>query len=412
MFLDFIGALPLAVSIPIWDQYVDFIRWSLNGLGSILGSGGLAIIAFTVIIKTIILPLTVKAIRSSKAMQDLGPRIKEIQKKHGKDRQRVSQETMALYNAHGVNPMSGCLPMLIQIPIFFGLYLGIQSLSRSHEGVWGSGFLWLPSLDDPDPFFILPVLAGLFQFVQSRMMRPAGQKVTDPQQQIMNQMMNFMPLMVIVFGWGFASGPVLYWATQSVYSVVQQWFITGWGNLKEWFPWLPEMPEHRRLGYRPPRPIEDVVVVSGQPVEQKGFQGWLAKRMAEAQQRTEESAAARQANAGKGGRQSRTSEQRTGQRTNGAANDDAVIEVDSTGKVATASTSKRSSTSYQDRVDAATKFGGATGKNNGGQPAAVATPSTNGRASGNGASANGRTVSRSGSGASTSRKAKRKRTAS
>lgn len=412
MFLDILGALPVAVSIPIWDQYVDLMEWSLNSLANIFNNGGLAIIAFTVIIKTIILPLTVKALRSSKAMQDLGPRIKEIQKKHGKDRQRVSQETMALYSAHGVNPMSGCLPMLIQIPIFFGLYLGIQSLSRSHEGVWGSGFLWLPSLDQSDPFFILPVMAGLFQFVQSRMMRPAGQKVTDPQQQIMNQMMNFMPLMVVVFGWQFASGPVLYWATQSVYSVVQQWFITGWGNLKEWFPWLPEMPEHRRLGYRPPRPIEDVVVVSGEPVEQKGFQGWLAKRMAEAQ----ETATARQEQARnqKGG--SRAAGQRAGttvrQGDDGAASDDAVIEVDSTGKVASASKPARSSTSYQARVDAATKFGASTGKARAKGTESSAATVPNGRVSANGASGNGRSAPRAGSGATTSRKAKRKRTAS
>ncbi len=86
------------------------------------------------------------------------------------------------------------------------------------------------------------------------MMRPAGQgKVSDPQQAMMNTMMNFMPLMVVVFGWGFASGPVIYWVTQSVYSVVQQWFITGWGSMSDWIPGLPELPEHKRLGYRPPR---------------------------------------------------------------------------------------------------------------------------------------------------------------
>jgi len=401
VFLDILGSspqLPIAVSIPIWDQYVDLMEWSLDSLATIFGNGGLAIIAFTIIIKTIILPLTVKSIRSSKAMQELGPRIKEIQKKHGKDRQRVSQETMALYNAHGVNPMSGCLPMLIQIPIFFGLYLAIQSLSRSDEGVWTQGFLWLSSLHESDPFKILPIMAGVFQFIQSRMMRPAGQKVTDPQQQIMNQMMNFMPLMVIVFGWTFASGPVLYWATQSVYSVVQQWFITGWGNLKEWFPWLPEMPEHRRLGYRAPRPIEDVVVVSGAPVEQKGFQGWLAKRMAEAQQRTEENAAARRDQASKGGRQTRVSR-----------NEDVVVESGGT-EEATTSKPARSSTSYQDRVDAATKFGVTPSKR---PQAATAVPaSTNGRVSSNGASGNGRTMSRPATSTSTSRKSKRKRTAS
>ena len=402
MFLDILSSLPVAVSIPIWDQYVDFMEGVLNGLANLFGNAGLAIIAFTIIIKTIILPLTVKSIRSSKAMQDLGPRIKEIQKKHGKDRQRVSQETMALYSAHGVNPMSGCLPMLIQIPIFFGLYRAIRSLSSGGTGHWDGGFLWLPSLHEADPWHILPILAGLFQFVQSRMMRPAGQKVTDPQQQIMNQMMNFMPLMVVVFGWPFASGPVLYWATQSVYSVVQQWFITGWGNLKEWLPWLPEMPEHRRLGYRPPRPIEDVVVVSGEPAEQKGIQGWLAKRMAEAQQRTEENSATRQRKgdtARKQGDRSGTTQSRA----------DAVVVEAGGEEAASDPPPKRSSTSYQDRVNAATKFGAATASGKGAQPASAA---ANGRMSSNGASGNGRSAPGSRSSSSTSRKARRKRTAS
>ncbi len=72
-------------------------------------------------------------------------------------------------------------------------------------------------------------------------------------------MMNFLPITVVLFGWGFASGPVIYWVTQSVYSVIQQWLITGWGSMKDWFPWLPEMPEHRRLGYKPPRDPSEFV---------------------------------------------------------------------------------------------------------------------------------------------------------
>jgi YidC/Oxa1 family membrane protein insertase len=222
-------------------------------------------------------------------MQDLAPKIKELQKKHGKDRQRLSQEQMALYSANRVNPMSGCLPILLQIPIFLGLYQGITNLSRSHEGVWDGGFLWLTSLADADPIKILPILAAVFQFVQTRMMRPYKQgKITDPQQAMMNTMMNFMPLTVILFGWTFASGAVLYWATQSVYSVVQQWIITGWGSMRDWFPRLPELPEHRRLGYRPPRDPADVVVMSGEgaPVR-AGAMGWLQKRMEEAQRQAE-----------------------------------------------------------------------------------------------------------------------------
>ena len=360
MLLDAFSNLPLG-AIPIWDQYVDFMEWSLNSLANIFQNGGLAIIAFTIIIKTILLPFTVKSIRSSKAMQELGPRIKEIQKKHGKDRQKVSQETFALYNQHGVNPMASCLPMLIQIPIFFGLYRSIDNLSKSDVGHWSDGFLWLQSLDDADPWKLLPILAGLFQFIQSRMMRPAGVKVTDPQQQLMNQMMNFMPLMVVIFGWTFASGPVLYWATQSIYSVVQQWFITGWGNMKEWFPWLPEMPEHRRLGYRPPRPIEDVVVMSGAGTgvvgEQKGFQGWLAKRMAEAQENAQaRQEALRQQREGKATGGAKASGNRT--RTTPTATDGDVIET--TGGAPSSGKPGRKSSSYQDRVDAATKFGAKT----------------------------------------------------
>jgi YidC/Oxa1 family membrane protein insertase len=274
------------VNIPIWNQYSDLIKWILNHLAEFSHSGGIAIIAFTIIVKTLLLPLTVQSIRSSKAMQELQPKIKELQKKHGKDRQRLTQETMALYQQYHVNPMAGCLPMVIQIPIFLGVYHAINDLSHSGIGHWNDSFLWLPLLDKPDPYHILPILAAIFQFVQSRMMRPAGQgKIADPQQAMMNSMMNLMPLTVILFGWNFASGPVLYWVTQSLYSVVQQWFITGWGAMLDWLPMLPEMPEHRRLGYRPPRNLDDVVVVSGEasPRSRLGVMNWMQQKMQEAQ---------------------------------------------------------------------------------------------------------------------------------
>jgi YidC/Oxa1 family membrane protein insertase len=290
------------INIPVWNQYVDLLVWALDSLATLFGSAGLAIIAFTIIIKTVILPLTVQAIRSSKAMQELQPKIRELQKKHGKDRQRLSQETMALYQQYRVNPMAGCFPMLLQLPIFLGLYNAIMRLSTSETGLWNESFLWLPSLALPDPFYILPIVAGLFQFVQTQMMRPAYQpKSTDPQQAMMNTIMNFMPITVVVFGWGFASGPVLYWATQSVYSVVQQWFITGWGRMLEWAPFLPELPEHRRLGYRPPRDLDEVVVVSGdgQPVYAPGPMGWIQRKMEEAQKQAMERSGATAASDGK-----------------------------------------------------------------------------------------------------------------
>src|SRR5699024_4453768 len=119
--------------IIIWDQYVDFLKWFLDWLADATRSGGVAIIIFTIIIKTLMLPLTIKSIRSSKAMQELAPKIKEIQKKHGKDRQAASAAQMALYQQYGVNPMAGCLPMLIQMPIFFGVYRAILPLSESGQ---------------------------------------------------------------------------------------------------------------------------------------------------------------------------------------------------------------------------------------------------------------------------------------
>ena len=262
-----------------WHAYVDFIEWCLHRLTEITGNGGLAIILFTIVLKTIMLPLTVKSIKSTAAMQELQPKIKELQKKYAKDRTKLTEETMRLYQEYQINPAAGCLPMLIQIPIFFGLYFAVRDLSRT-----AGGFLWLDNLNEPDPYKILPIMAGIFQFMQTKMMRPANApKVTDPQQAMMNTMMNFMPIMVVVFGWTFAAGAVLYWATQSVYSVIQQWFITGWGSLKNWFPWLVkvELPEHRRLGHR--KPIERKEVVG--EVKQKGLMGYLQRQAKESEQR-------------------------------------------------------------------------------------------------------------------------------
>ncbi|CAN5582361.1 hypothetical protein BH09VER1_BH09VER1_56370 [soil metagenome] len=275
------------VSIPGWPQYKSLLEHSLDFLARNLHSAGLAVIVFTILIKTALMPLTIKSIKSSKSMQELQPKIKELQKKHGKDRQKLSQETMKLYSQYQVNPMAGCLPMIIQIPIFFGLYRSISALTSGnsdYSNYWHGSFLWLHSLGTPDPYKILPILAGVFQFIQTKMMKPQGQgKSSDPQQAMMNSMMNFMPLMVVIFGWNFHSGPVLYWVTQSVFIVVQQWLITGWGSMKDWVPGLPEMPEHRRLGYRAPRDLDAFVVMTGEAPPKPGAMRWFNRKMQESQ---------------------------------------------------------------------------------------------------------------------------------
>ncbi len=279
-----------------WRSFVDLIEWCLVSLADMTGSAGLAIIIFTIIAKTILLPLTIKAVRSTMAMQELQPKIKDLQKRYGKDRQRISEETLKLYAAHGVNPASGCLPMIAQMPIFFALFFAIRELSEERSGHFAEGFLWMTDLGSADKLDLglvtivpIAILAGVFQFIQMRMSRPANQgPVRDPQQAMMQGMMNFMPLMVVIFGWNFPAGVVIYWAFQSLYSVIQQWFITGWGGILDWFPWLPELPENRRLGRKKPLPEGAVE----EPRELGGFFGWMQGKSTELQRRQEEKARA------------------------------------------------------------------------------------------------------------------------
>jgi YidC/Oxa1 family membrane protein insertase len=277
------------LDIPLWDQYVDFLKWVLEAIGERVGNGGVAIVIFTIIVRTLILPITIKSIKSMKSMQDIQPKIKELQKKHKGDRMKIQQETMALYQTYGVNPIAGCLPALLQLPIFFGVYRAILNLSNSETGVWQGSFLWLDSLKDPDPWKVLPIAAGIFQLIQTFMSRPHNQgKITDPQQAMMNTMMNIMPITVVLFGWTFASGAVVYWVTQSLYGIIQQWFITGWGKLNDYIPNLPELPEHKRLGYKAPRDL-DAIDVANLPPKKRGPLGrWWEKQMQQAQVISEE----------------------------------------------------------------------------------------------------------------------------
>jgi YidC/Oxa1 family membrane protein insertase len=313
--------------LPVWSQFVDLIEWSLRFFGDLTGSAGLSIIILTVIVKTILLPLTVKALRSTLSMQELQPKVKELQKRFGKDRQRLSAETMKLYQENGVNPMSGCLPMLLQMPVFFGLYFAIRNLTNESVGVWADGFLWIPDLSTNDPWRILPFAAAASQFVQMRMTRPAGQgKPEDPQQRMMYTMMNFMPLMVIVIGWTFAAGPVLYWTISALYSVIQQWFITGWGSMKDWFPWLPELPDSRRLGYVDP----EVRRQRAAEAKNSGLFGAINKKMEEQMKRIEEererqSAEAGNGRSGGGGKSKKKNKKQKGERSNAEDQEQPVV---------------------------------------------------------------------------------------
>lgn len=211
------------------------------------GSFGLSIIILTLVINFLLLPLTMNQIRSSKAMQDLQPRLAEIQKKFGKDRQKLAQEQMKLYKESGVKP-AGCLfSMFIQMPVWIALYRSIMLvLAVVPEGLldlarylypWhivysalplSSKFLWI-DLAHGNP--ILALLVGASMWLQQKMSTPPS---TDPRQaQQATMMLWMMPLLFTFMALSFPSGLALYWVASSVFRIVLQYRVTGWGGLKK-----------------------------------------------------------------------------------------------------------------------------------------------------------------------------------
>lgn len=180
---------------------------------------GWAIIVVTIIIRIIILPLMIKQTKNAKAMQDLQPEIKKLQEKYSakdqRTQQKLQQEMMALFQERGVNPLAGCFPLLIQMPILIALY---HAIMRTEE-MKGHSFLWL-SLETPDPYFILPVIAGVTTYIQQKMMM-----VTDnPQMQVM---LYTMPIMIFIFAIFFPAALTLYWVVGNIFMIGQTYFITG-----------------------------------------------------------------------------------------------------------------------------------------------------------------------------------------
>ena len=238
---------------------------------------GLAIILLTIAIRLAVYPLYVTQIRSQRAMQELGPAMNELKAKYGKDRQRFSEEQMKLYKERGVNPAAGCLPLVLQLPILFALYsalvqlgcglghsLGASCLSSlTHDeasrillplipnaipegGTLDTSAHWIPwlnGLHERDPFFVLPVLAGAVQLVASVMAMPAKPVATsDPNARMFQSMAYTFPLMTVFLGAQFPSGLTLYWIATTTFQIVQQYFVSGWGQLPKYLPFLRTIP--------------------------------------------------------------------------------------------------------------------------------------------------------------------------
>ncbi len=266
------------------DIWNNFLVHPLMALALLMYSAvkdfGLAIILVTILIRLVVYPLYRTQIRSQRAMQELAPAMNELKRKYGKDRQRFAEEQMKLYKEHGVNPAAGCLPLLLQLPILFALYSALLQLGcglgstgganctgLTHEaaqsllgplasfvanpvsegGTLDTTANWLPwltgGLQHPDHLFILPVLAGLFQLIASVMAMPAKQVASDdPNQRMFQSMAYTFPLMTVVLGAQFPAGLTLYWIATTLFQIVQQYFVSGWGQLTRWLPFLRNVP--------------------------------------------------------------------------------------------------------------------------------------------------------------------------
>ncbi|NRA80525.1 MAG: membrane protein insertase YidC, partial [Pseudoalteromonas sp.] len=188
----------------------------LKWLYGILGNWGLAIIAITVIVKTAMYPLTKAQYTSMAKMRALQPKMAALKEKYGDDRQKFGQAMMEMYRKEKVNPMGGCFPLLLQMPIFLALfYVFLESTELRHAEF----ILWLNDLSAMDPYYVLPVLFGLSMFITQKLQ---PMTVTDPMQQ---KMMTFMPVVFSIFFLWFPSGLVLYWLVSNLISIAQMLII-------------------------------------------------------------------------------------------------------------------------------------------------------------------------------------------
>ena len=244
---------------------------------SIVRDFGLAVIFVTILIRLALYPLYVTQIRSQRAMQEVAPAMDELKKKYGKDRQRFSQEQMKLYSERGVNPAAGCLPLVLQMPLLIALYNALLQLGCGlgpppnnlcpgltfdmvesfrypfiSNPIASGGSLdttanWMPwisrGLQHPDPLFILPVIAGLVQLIASVMAMPEKQVQSDDPAARMTQSMAYtFPLITVVIGAQFPAGLTVYWIATTVFQIVQQYFVSGWGRLTKYLPFLRNIP--------------------------------------------------------------------------------------------------------------------------------------------------------------------------
>ena len=185
-------------------------------LHGIFGNWGWAIVAMTITVRLVLYPLTYKGMVSMNKLKELAPKVKELQKKYADDKQKLNTHMMELYKKNGANPMGGCLPIVLQIPVFFAVYRVLQNAIELKGAPW---IFWVHDLAIKDPYFILPVLMGITMFLHQRI---TPTSFTDPMQE---KIMKFLPLIFTFFFVSFPAGLTLYWFTNNIASIVQQFYV-------------------------------------------------------------------------------------------------------------------------------------------------------------------------------------------
>jgi YidC/Oxa1 family membrane protein insertase len=200
-----------------WLWFISVIVfWVMSKIYFVVGNWGWSIILVTVLIKLMFFPLSAKSYKSMAKMRGLQPKIKALRDRYADDKQQQSKSMMELYKKEKVNPVGGCLPILVQIPVFFALYMVLIESVQLRHAPW---ILWIHDLSVPDPLFILPVLMGITMFVQQKLNPPPP----DPTQA---KVMMFLPVVFTVLFAYFPAGLVLYWVVNNALSILQQWHIT------------------------------------------------------------------------------------------------------------------------------------------------------------------------------------------
>ena len=190
--------------------------WLLDNIHDVLGNWGWSIVVLTLVVKLILFPLSAKAYKSMAKMRKLGPEMQRLKEQYGSDRQKMSQEMMKFYQKEKINPLGGCLPILIQMPVFIALYwMLLESVELRHAPF----MFWIDDLSVKDPYFVLPILMGASMFVQ-QLLNPTP---PDPMQA---KIMKMLPVIFTFFFLWFPAGLVIYWVVNNIVSILQQWIIT------------------------------------------------------------------------------------------------------------------------------------------------------------------------------------------